>query len=388
MWIAECRLEDSMASDVAQNKNHMKIALVGIRPADQITLKGYLRVLLRLDVELEWVSAADIGIHLFMINDEFRGANSVSKLLQTNAGVPVLYIAHNDAGEGGMRDNLLTLPLKHINILNDWLLQNVKVLGVQPRTTSSVNTAQSTRDTATQTTHAPQVAPITAQSLQSNYADLKGMIDVIEQLQQRPKSLYELTDKGQKIAVIDAHRQMIWTINAPKLSSSWQLKSYTGQLPSDKDAKDLADWLWQAGLQSDILTPLIDNTNKYQIRYWAKPTEQNRRESLAVMTAIESAPISVLEIAQITSIGVPQIKKIIGALLLAGNLQQASYQSLKTQYANQKTQQNAQSNIQSAQPTARSEPVIPPKPAPNPEQDEQKEEKLGFLARLRRKLGL
>lgn len=38
-------------------KKVMRIALVGIRPSDQVIIKGYLRVLLRLEADLEWVSA-------------------------------------------------------------------------------------------------------------------------------------------------------------------------------------------------------------------------------------------------------------------------------------------------------------------------------------------
>ena len=53
-------------------KKVMRIALVGIRPSDQVIIKGYLRVLLRLEADLEWVSANHQQIDLFIINDEFR----------------------------------------------------------------------------------------------------------------------------------------------------------------------------------------------------------------------------------------------------------------------------------------------------------------------------
>lgn len=393
-----------MASEIAPNRKHMKIALVGVRPADQVTLKGYLRVLLRLDVELEWVSATDLGIDLFMINDEFRGAASVNKLLETNAGVPVLYVSRNDASDGGISQDLLTLPLKQINLLHDWLNKNVRILGGQFRPTNSGNFSNNANQQEIRTTNQTNqvVKPITAESLQGTSANLTDIIDVIEHLQNRAKSMYELVDNGQSVAIIDAYRQLIWTSHAPKLSSDWRLKTYTGQPLDDKDAKDSSNWLWQAGLQSELLTTLIDNTSKYQIRYWAKPTQENRRNALAVMTAIESAPMSVMEISQITGIGSPDIKKILSALLLSGNLSEVSYKSLKSQYATQKAQpisqptgsttvntqtQVAQNQPVQTSPVRQAEPV-PPRPEPTKEQVEQKEEKLGFLSRLRRKLGL
>ena len=58
-----------MSSTAAERlKKVMRIALVGIRPADQVLLKGYLRILLRLEADLEWVSANSPQVDLFMIN--------------------------------------------------------------------------------------------------------------------------------------------------------------------------------------------------------------------------------------------------------------------------------------------------------------------------------
>ncbi len=58
-------------------KKVMRIALVGIRPADQVMLKGYLRILLRLEADLEWVAANHQAVDLFMINSEFNQSESV-----------------------------------------------------------------------------------------------------------------------------------------------------------------------------------------------------------------------------------------------------------------------------------------------------------------------
>lgn len=65
-------------------KKVMRIALVGIKPGDQVMLKGYLRILLRLEADLEWVSANNQQIDLFMVNHDFRHAESVQKLANSN----------------------------------------------------------------------------------------------------------------------------------------------------------------------------------------------------------------------------------------------------------------------------------------------------------------
>ena len=62
-------------------KKVMRIALVGIKPGDQVMLKGYLRLLLRLEADLEWVSANNQQIDLFMVNHDLRHAESVQQLI-------------------------------------------------------------------------------------------------------------------------------------------------------------------------------------------------------------------------------------------------------------------------------------------------------------------
>ena len=69
-------------------KKVMRIALVGIKPGDQVMLKGYLRILLRLEADLEWVSANNQQIDLFMVNHDLRHAESVQNLISNK---PVSY---------------------------------------------------------------------------------------------------------------------------------------------------------------------------------------------------------------------------------------------------------------------------------------------------------
>lgn len=101
-------------------KKVLRTAIVGVRPADQAMLKGYLRVLLRLDFELEWVSAKHPQVDLFLISNDFRHAAN-AKILQGQQHKPVLYTSRTDTGEGQLVDDRLVLPLKCLNGLEKWL---------------------------------------------------------------------------------------------------------------------------------------------------------------------------------------------------------------------------------------------------------------------------
>lgn len=392
-----------MTSQISElNKKQMRIALVGVRPADQITLKGYLRVLLRLDVELAWVPATEAAVDLFMINSEFRSAASVTKLLEMHRGTPVLYINRNDNGDGSITQNLLTLPLKQINLLSDWLMRNVAVLADSTSLKSTPTQSSTPTPSATATSIKPSqpITHSTTQHTSTNTSNISPqLIELIKNIQERPPQVCELLQDGQVIGVINLNRQRIWTQKNIDNINSLDLRPYHGQLPKATYAKDANEWLWQqAWAHSETLSALIGNTAPHQLRYWVKPLMNNRRDLLQVMTAIESQALSAVEIANKAGISVHAAKRVLASLLFAGNLTSSSYQNIAVQRqvsqnpANHNTAQHSttphsttQAPVQQpAQSTTQSTPQAPATPPANSEQ----QEKLGFLARLRRKLGL
>lgn len=366
------------------NKKQLRIALVGIAPADQVTLKGYMRVLLRLDVNLEWVSATESNIGLFMINNDFRNAESVARLLSLNTGVPTLYITSSPTDEGGLSQNLLTLPLKQVALLSDWLTKNVPILsGVTP-TIGGTPVKQAVAEPAPTPLQASIGQARTTQPL--NNVSMQTIIDLIEKIHGRSKSLFEITEGGVSIAVIDGHRQVAWVQSAQAvLSDRWQLRAYQGGLPNTVPV-DANAWLWSVAWKNpNLITNLINNHNRYQLRYWVKPT-QDRRELLQIMTAMESRALSVAEIAAKAGVSSTVAKNAVASLLLSGNLTDDSYKEIKVQTdvvaPSPSTSTTTQQSSIQPQSSPAPKPAEPPKPAP------EQEEKMGFLARLRKKLGL
>lgn len=384
-----------MSSQISEpTKKQMRIALVGIRPADQVTLKGYLRVLLRLDVDLAWISATESTIDLFMINDEFRTAASVTKLLQTHQGVPVLYINHSTHGDGTITQNLLTLPLKQISLLNDWLIRHVTILNgstpaIKNSATFSNNPIQKTTEPSTNTqaaaqTVATQSAHTTPSSSSVNPTGSE-LIQLIKTIQQRPEQTCELVQDGQAVAIMDLNRQRVWVNKNITHLNGLSLRTYHGQTPKNEYAHDANTWLWQQAWEhGELITNLINNTTRHQLRFWIKPPVDSRRDLLQIMTALESQALSAVEIAGKAGVSIATAKQALASLLFAGNLSQASYDNLslaKTiQHTSQQTIQASSEPL--ASPPPKNEPATSAPPSP------EQQEKVGFLARLRKKLGL
>lgn len=356
-----------MANDV--QKKQMTIALVGLRPADQITLKGYLRVLLSLDVELHWVAATEPNIDLFMINHEFKNASSVAKLLSAYPKAVALYIDRLEVGSGHLNQNQLTLPLKQISELHDWLVKNVPALSASP---SAAPTNANTSNAA--------VKPTEPKSETKQKATSQDLIEMIELYQSHSQSSVELLDDTGVVAVIDVKCQRLWLKKEPSSLKGLRMRPFGGQLPDAKDAKDASDWLWQLALRSsESVVGLVDGNRAYRLRYWAKPPLLLRRDALAVMTILEKSSVSCSQIAQSTQISMPTVQKIVAALLFSGNLTDTAYKQLKPS--------SAATPVVSATPVV-TPPPPPPKPAVSEAEQEEKQEKMGFLARLRKKLGI
>lgn len=462
-------------------KKVLRTAIVGVRPSDQIMLKGYLRVLLRLDFELEWVSAKHPQVDLFLISNDFRHAAN-AKILQGQQHKPVLYTSRTDTGEGQLVDDRLVLPLKCLNGLEKWLTSTVPLLAkVTEESATSLQSNETLASTAlnnqTPSSSSDSISRDQASSneiLQSNvnnsinsaYPDVtytKGssfspdnydsIIAFIKALHERPLGLHQIIVNNQAIAIAEPSRARVWLKQSEEdqvlpTSYDWRLQSYDGEYPVDTAAQDLMQWLWRCAWgQIDMLLPLINDDTPYRLGYWVKPigaikystngnrkvANKDRRELLQVMNALENTACDVNDLTRLAAISVKNVKKIIAGLLFSGSLKAESYEYLDTLVgrSSRMTQQNKpidtvhtiNDTVESVaiisdkpiEPTAsntkqtaleallerraRGEAVAPTTSSPTitPDTETNKatvettpaqQEKRGFLARLRQKLGL
>ncbi|WP_230659171.1 hypothetical protein [Psychrobacter sp. I-STPA10] len=413
-------------------KKVMRTALIGIKPADLIMLKGYLRVLLRLEADLEWVPASHPSIDLYIINDEFRGSTSVHKILRNQSKDKVLYVRRSDNAEGMMSDNLIILPLQDLKALSSWLYSNLPFLQNDVSASSSDSTQTLASNNSNVATTVKESQPETEQSthVSSNTtttypADDNGLFAVIDAIQTRPDGLYELSCSQGKIALVNLARQRIWLVGEGSVTpnASWKLQPTTRAVSPDiSKSIDLFQWLWQQAWSApDNLLSMISDEETYQLRYWPKPRMTGKRKELAhLLTAMEAQPILVRDLAVRADTSVNAAKKVVASLLFAGGLHAETYEKLK-KFGNSaaKSSSNITSNSSTTGSSTGSTQNTP-KPSVAVKQkrsfldeilarrssgdtsaaattesqantggnNSAKEEKLGFLAKIRRKLGL
>ena len=408
------------ANNQGNLKHVMRTALVGIKPADQVILKGYLRVLLRLEVDLEWVSANHPDVDLFFISHEFKHADNVIKLLAKQGRKPALYIKRSANEEGTLVGDELSLPLKKMDVLNQWLYSHVALLG--GGATQNTHTQNTPSNQSTQTEQTSQTPSQLTNPAQSSTTDThQALIRFIEAIHQPQADKQHIVLAGDIVATVDTKRQIVWQrdANIANIHALFADNLTTIDLVTAKDEPtgqptDLKQWLWDnAWAKIDSLTPLISQSATFALRYWVKPSHGvERRDLLRIMTAMEHGQNGVVNIADMAGTSPMVTKQVLAGLLFAGYLDKSAYDNLAVLAVTPSVSSPTNTSATPSQSVdgidAKASPLdailsqralgMPPKPQPastitptsqqtaQPAKSDapEKKEKMGFLSNLRR----
>ena len=363
-------------------KKVMRIALVGIKPGDQVMLKGYLRILLRLEADLEWVSANNQQIDLFMVNHDFRHAESVQKLISSKPNTATIYTARSEMENGYLSQDLLVLPLKDLEPLSEWLFSQLPFLsGVSVSnkastaanlTADAVDAYQSATDTIANqrvasnppaqianpssgitqsaqasyvTTHHTHNAPNQlAESSQSmelsttangtvNDEYLIGFAKIFSQIAQRHNEVLSIkSPAGTLFAYINPKQQRVWEVSEHISSNQPWLISLADDAAANqldvKTATNLAQWLWKlASTHGQKFEGLLDSHINYHIDSWVKPThDADQHDHLKIQCVLEARSLTIDELVARSQCSLPQVKKTLIGLFVAGALPASVYQ--------------------------------------------------------------
>ncbi len=363
-------------------KKVMRIALVGIKPGDQVMLKGYLRILLRLEADLEWVSANNQQIDLFMVNHDFRHAESVQKLISSKPNTATIYTARSETENGYLSQDLLVLPLKDLEPLSEWLFSQLPFLsGVsvsnkastaakltadafdasQSATDTIANqrvasnppaqvanplsgVAQSAQASAVTTSHtynAPNQLAESSQLMGSsttangtvNDEYLIGFAKIFSQIAQRHNEVLSIkSPAGTLFAYINPKQQRVWEVSEYISPNQPWLISLADDAAANqldvKTATNLVQWLWDlASTHGQRFEGLLDSHINYHIDRWVKPIhDADQHDHLKIQCVLEARSLTIDELVARSQCSLAQVKKTLIGLFVAGALPASVYQ--------------------------------------------------------------
>lgn len=363
-------------------KKVMRIALVGIKPGDQVMLKGYLRILLRLEADLEWVSANNQQIDLFMVNHDFRHAESVQKLISSKPNTATIYTARSETENGYLSQDLLVLPLKDLEPLSEWLFSQLPFLSGVPVSNktstaakltadavdayqsatdtiankrvasnppvqvanSSSGVAQSAQASSVTTSHTLNAPNQLAESSQSMAASttangtvndeyLIGFAKIFSQIAQRHNEVLSIkSPAGTLFAYINPKQQRVWEVSEYISSNQPWIISLADDVAANqldvKTAKNLVQWLWDlASTHGQKFEGLLDSHINYHINSWVKPIhDADQHDHLKIQCVLEARSLTIDELVARSQCSLPQVKKTLIGLFVAGALPASVYQ--------------------------------------------------------------
>lgn len=363
-------------------KKVMRIALVGIKPGDQVMLKGYLRLLLRLEADLEWVSANNQQIDLFMVNHDFRHAESVQKLISSKPNTATIYTARSETENGYLSQDLLVLPLKDLEPLSEWLFSKLPFFSGVSVSSKASTTAELTADvahayqSATDTianqrvasdlpaqvanpssgvTHSAQASAVTtshthnapnqlAESSQSmasstsgnssvNDEYLIGFAQIFSQIAQRHNEVLSIkSPAGTLFAYINPKQQRVWEVSEYiSCNQPWIISLADDVAAKQLDVKtatNLVQWLWDlASTHGQKFEGLLDSHINYHIDSWVKPIhDADQHDHLKIQCVLEARSLTIDDLVARSQCSLPQVKKTLIGLFVAGALPASVYQ--------------------------------------------------------------
>ncbi len=386
-------------------KKVMRIALVGIKPGDQVMLKGYLRILLRLEADLEWVSANNQQIDLFMVNHDFRHAESVQKLISSKPNTATIYTARSETENGYLSQDLLVLPLKELEPLSEWLFSQLpflstvsvsnKVSTAAKLTADTVDAYQSATDTIanqrvasnpptqianplsgvapsaqasaatnSHTHNAPSQLAASRQSMGSsttangtvNDEYLIGFAKIFSQIAQRHNEVLSIkSPAGTLFAYINPKQQRVWEVSEYISSNQPWIISLADDAAAKqldvKTATNLVQWLWDlASTHGQKFEGLLDSHINYHIDRWVKPThDADQHDHLKIQCVLEARSLTIDDLVARSQCSLPQVKKTLIGLFVAGALPASVYQQTIAQLNSKTISQPVTQSMSSAE---------------------------------------
>lgn len=386
-------------------KKVMRIALVGIKPGDQVMLKGYLRILLRLEADLEWVSANNQQIDLFMVNHDFRHAESVQKLISSKPNTATIYTARSETENGYLSQDLLVLPLKDLEPLSEWLFSQLPFLSGVSASNKASTTAKLTADVAhayqsatdtianqrvasnpptqianplsgvaqsaqasavtnSHTYNAPNQLAESSQSMGSsttahgtvNDEYLIGFAKIFSQIAQRHNEVLSIkSPAGTLFAYINPKQQRVWEVSEYISSNQPWIISLADDAAAKqldvKTAKNLVQWLWDlASTHGQKFEGLLDSHINYHIDSWVKPThDADQHDHLKIQCVLEARSLTIDDLVARSQCSLPQVKKTLIGLFVAGALPASVYQQTIAQLNSKTISQPVTQSMSSAE---------------------------------------
>ena len=273
----------------------VNIAIFGLSLRTLNELKEHIQTAIPSHIQVNWSNIAEPHLDILMINHIFFDSPNIKSLIQNNH-INVLQIANNADKNSSIEDDILYLPLNHLQSLHQWLNERL----AKNAAIEKVSPPQATNTTI----HRKQIG------------------EVLQEILNPKNGKIQLFDHNGLIAIADPRNEWVWQNPMLKTLHTDASLNYTYATQNDQlwireaPQQDLKQWLWNLLWASKDFNELCPpSASSFYLEIWPQPINKIERQDILRMAACFAKGAEISVVASQLKLPEQRVKQFVAASL-------------------------------------------------------------------------
>ena len=273
----------------------VNIAIFGLSLRTLNELKEHIQTAIPSHIQVNWSNIAEPHLDILMINHIFFDSPNIKSLIQNNH-INVLQIANNADKNSSIEDDILYLPLNHLQSLHQWLNERL----AKNAAIEKVSPPQATNTTI----HRKQIG------------------EVLQEILNPKNGKIQLFDHNGLIAIADPRNEWVWQNPMLQTLHTDPSLNYTYATQNDQlwiteaPQQDLKQWLWNLLWASKDFNELCPpSASSFYLEIWPQPINKIERQDILRMAACFAKGAEISVVASQLKLPEQRVKQFVAASL-------------------------------------------------------------------------
>ena len=273
----------------------VNIAIFGLSLRTLNELKEHIQTAIPSHIQVNWSNIAEPHLDILMINHIFFDSPNIKSLIQNNH-INVLQIANNADKNSLIEDDILYLPLNHLQSLHQWLNERL----AKNAAIEKVSPAQATNTTI----HRKQIR------------------EVLQEILNPKNGKIQLFDHNGLIAIADPRNEWVWQNPMLQTLHTDPSLNYTYATQNDQlwitetPQQDLKQWLWHLLWASKDFNELCPTSaSSFYLEIWPQPKNRIDRQDILRMSACFAQGAKIDTVAAQLNLSEQKVRHFVAACL-------------------------------------------------------------------------
>ena len=273
----------------------VNIAIFGLSLRTLNELKEHIQTAIPSHIQVNWSNIAEPHLDILMINHIFFDSPNIKSLIKNNH-INVLQIANNADKNSLIEDDILYLPLNHLQSLHQWLNERL----AKNAAIEKVSPAQATNTTI----HRKQIR------------------EVLQEILNPKNGKIQLFDHNGLIAIADPRNEWVWQNPMLQTLHTDPSLNYTYATQNDQlwitetSQQDLKQWLWNLLWASKDFNELCPTSaSSFYLEIWPQPKNRIDRQDILRMSACFAQGAKIDTVAAQLNLSEQKVRHFVAACL-------------------------------------------------------------------------